>query len=75
MGYKVQCCNNLWDISSHYDCYDRRNQFSYGRFDHYDRDRRILGMSAIVIAVIATIVEQNDSHLIAGIAGRIFQRS
>ena len=49
MGYKIQCCNYLWDIPSRYDCYDRRNQFSYGRFDRHDRYGRA--------TLIATIVE------------------
>ena len=34
MEYKVQCRNDLWDISSRYD--RGRNQFSYARFDRYD---------------------------------------
>ena len=79
MGCKVQCCNDLWDISSRYDCYGRRNQLSYGRFDRYDRYDRATPIATIVeieiflcIIKIAMIAEQGDSQMIAG---RIVQRS
>ena len=79
---------DLWDISSRYDGYDRRNQFSYGRFDRYNRFDRATPIATIVeieiflsviviaeIVTIATISKQSDSLMIARIAGRISQRS